>query len=196
VPDHVNYSRAVEYRIDEETMEVSQVWEYGGNTPERLYSGSRGDADWLSVRGNVLITFADISFVNGMRPSAFSEDASMTRIIEVTHDPVPEVVFDIAVFDDANRDSNYGGVTSYRARRIADFYSTSVGVSSVSPSTGALTLVWNAVPEYTYELSTSKDLVAWETVATLVATNQTMTAGLDLAETNQFIRVERAHPIQ
>ena len=31
VPDSNNYSRAVEYSINEQTMEVSQVWDYGQN---------------------------------------------------------------------------------------------------------------------------------------------------------------------
>jgi len=196
VPDRANYSRAVEYHINEETMEVSQVWEYGGNNPERIYSGSRGDADWLSVRGNVLITFADISFINGIRPSPFSVDARMTRIIEVTHDAIPEVVFDIAVFDFGNENPEYEGVTSYRARRIPDLYPTSVGVMSVSSSVRKMSVAWNAAPGYTYRISTSEDLVAWEPAATIVATNATMSAELDLVEANQFIRVERLHALQ
>jgi arylsulfate sulfotransferase len=196
VPDHENYSRAVEYHINEETMEVTQVWEYGGNLPERLYSGSRGDADWLSVRGNVLITFADISFINGVRPGRFSERASMTRIIEVTRDEIPEVVFDIALFDDENRSSDYRGVTSYRARRIPDLYPISVGAMSPASGDKGMTVVWNAVPDYTYRLFTSGDLIAWEPLETIVATNATMTAELELLGANQFIRVERAHALQ
>jgi hypothetical protein len=196
VPDYANYSRAVEYRINEETMEVAQVWEYGGHSRERLYSGSRGDADWLSVRENVLITFADISFINGAPPGRFSESASMTRIIEVTHEGIPEVVFDIALFDDENQSPDYGGITSYRARRIPDLYPISVGVMSAAATAGTMTVVWNAVPDYTYRLSSSDDLLAWDPLLTLVATNATMTAELDLASAYQFIRVERAHALQ
>jgi len=47
--DTNNYSRAVEYAINEDTMEVSQVWEYGGNVAERLYTPSVGDANWLTM---------------------------------------------------------------------------------------------------------------------------------------------------
>ncbi len=51
-----SYSRAVEYSIDEETMEVSEVWHYGESGDERFYSGFLGDVDWLPVTGNLLVT--------------------------------------------------------------------------------------------------------------------------------------------
>ena len=41
VPDDENFSRGVEYEIDEEAMEVRQVWEYGESIQDRLFS-------WLS----------------------------------------------------------------------------------------------------------------------------------------------------
>ncbi len=46
VTDSNNYSRAVEYSINEDTMEVSQVWDYGRtNVAQRLYSDHEGNAE-------------------------------------------------------------------------------------------------------------------------------------------------------
>ncbi len=174
-------------------MEVSQVWEYGRNLAERIYSGSRGDADWLDVRGNVLITFADISYIGGATPSPYSVDARMTRIIEVTHDAMPEVVFDLALFDFEDSSSEYGGFTAYRARRIADLYPTVLNVAPSSPTPGRLAVSWNAIRNYRYRLSTSQDLAAWQPVATAVATNELMSAEVELGGTNHFFRVERLY---
>lgn len=83
-------------------MEVAQVWEYGSQSADRLYTDSVGDADWLPQSRNVLITFGNIAYENGAHPSPLSANAAMARIKEVTHDPVPEVVFDLAVFDYSN----------------------------------------------------------------------------------------------
>ena len=45
VPDSSNYSRAVEYSIDEETMEVFQVWQYGSATVgDWFYTAFQGHA--------------------------------------------------------------------------------------------------------------------------------------------------------
>ncbi|HKX12633.1 MAG TPA: aryl-sulfate sulfotransferase, partial [bacterium] len=54
LPDDQNYSRAVEYRIDESAMTIEKVWEYGEE--EGLYADFVGDADYLPRTGNVLIT--------------------------------------------------------------------------------------------------------------------------------------------
>ena len=40
-----SYSRAVEYRVNEETMEVEQVWVYGPDD-EPFYGRYLGDVDW------------------------------------------------------------------------------------------------------------------------------------------------------
>ncbi len=40
-----SYTRAVEYSVNEETMEVSQVWAYGPDD-EAFFARYRGDVDW------------------------------------------------------------------------------------------------------------------------------------------------------
>jgi arylsulfate sulfotransferase len=87
LPDNENFSRAVEYRIDEENLTVEKVWEYGQFSEEILYAGFVGDADWQPNTGNVLITFGGIQAEDGIR----------ARLIEVTYEDPAEVVFDLAV---------------------------------------------------------------------------------------------------
>ena len=68
VPNTNNYSRAVEYSINEQTMEVSQVWDYGRtNVAERLYTDHEGSAVPLP-NSNVLIDFPAVSYVTAFLP--------------------------------------------------------------------------------------------------------------------------------
>ena len=172
VPDASNYSRAVEYDINEETMEVSQVWEYGGDVAEPLFTPSVGDADWLNRSGNILITYGNITYVNGAHPSAFSTNAAMVRIKEVTHDAVPEVVFDLALFDYNNTSTSYRGCFAYRSDRIPDLYSvqpTSVQDLVVKHENGATQLEFSAPPYRTYSIEASTNLLDWEEIGIPVA---------------------------
>jgi arylsulfate sulfotransferase len=77
VDDDLNYTRAVEYEIDEDAMTVRQVWEYGGTSSERIYSGSRGDADWMLETGNVLIVLSSIGYVGGVAARILDSAQSM-----------------------------------------------------------------------------------------------------------------------
>ena len=123
VPDANNYSRAVEYSINEQTMEVSQVWEYGRtNVAERLYTDHEGNAELLPQTGNVLMDFGAVSYVNGVAPSQYGPSATMARITEVTHDPVPQIVFDLAISTYANTNTSYKDCSVYRCHRIPDLY--------------------------------------------------------------------------
>jgi len=109
VADANNYSRAVEYAIDEDTMTVRQVWEYGQNASERLYIGQVGNADELPTLDHVLVNFGYVSYDNGLSPSPTAPGASMIRIQEVTRDDNPQVVFDMAVFNYTNTSPSYLG---------------------------------------------------------------------------------------
>jgi hypothetical protein len=113
-----NYSRAVEYAIDEDNMQVRQVWEYGKNIAKPLYAGHISDANWMNTTGNVLITFGGTSFTGGVRNSELGLGAVSTRIIEVTHDTPATKVFDILAFDPAK----HARIQVYRSERIPDVY--------------------------------------------------------------------------
>jgi hypothetical protein len=166
VSDATNYSRAVEYSVNEATKEVSQVWEYT-STNEQLFAWSVGDADYLKQSGNVLITFGNVTYVNGQHPSPYSTNAAMARIKEVTHEAVPEVVFDLALFDYANTNKTYAGCFVYRSDRIPDLYSIlpqAVADLRVTFKEGQPNLEFSGDGARTYPVEASTNLVDWEMI--------------------------------
>ncbi len=72
------WSRVVEYAIDTDTMQVTQVWQYDAG--KSLYAAFLGDADRLPQTGNILATFG----------------GSARRIVEVTRSEPAEVVFEVS----------------------------------------------------------------------------------------------------
>jgi len=99
LPDGDNFSRAVEYDINELTKEVEKVWEYGRFEDEIIYTNFIGDADSLPKTGNVLITFGGIRSPNS------------ARIIEVTRTTPAEKVFDLSL-----------DTFTYRSERLPSLY--------------------------------------------------------------------------
>ena len=97
LPDVDNFSRAVEYDINEVTKEVDIVWEYGQFEDETLYTFFIGDADYMPVTGNAMITFG------GIQPA---------RIIEVTRTTPAQKVFDLSLSE------NF----TYRSERLQSLY--------------------------------------------------------------------------
>ena len=155
VPDIDNFSRGVEYEIDEEAMEVRQVWEYGEHIPERIYSRARSDADWLEATGNVLMTFGVVTHVGGVSSADLGLGELHARIVEATDDPVPERVFELVLYDD----SQGGRIQVYRGERLPSLYPQQDGVVRyVKPPNGvgdtlmlnklsdSVTLQWTAPP--------------------------------------------------
>jgi hypothetical protein len=131
VPNSENYSRAVEYAIDETAMEVQQVWEYGTRPAERLYTGFQGDADWLGTTGNVLTTFSSVSFVDGVESEVLGLGTLHARIVE-TDDATPaQKVFELWVVDPAGL-----RITIYRSERIPGLYGPDIVVEPLDPVAG------------------------------------------------------------
>ena len=118
VPDHENYSRAVEYAIDEVNMEVRQVWEYGAQIDQYFFTRSQSDADWMNSTGNVLITSSATSWLGGVSSGSLGMGGWHTRITEVDHNIPANKVFEMAVF---NTTSN-SMLRTYRSERIPDLY--------------------------------------------------------------------------
>jgi hypothetical protein len=123
-----SYSRAVEYSINETTMEVSEVWSFGGPGENAIYSSFISDADWLPLTENVLVTHGGIlTAQDGRSADGVGLDVSRSaRIMEIkrintivpfqTQSFVPnETVFDLTI-DDKN---TTGGWHVYRAERIS-----------------------------------------------------------------------------
>jgi len=172
VPDASNYSRAVEYDINEETMAVSQVWDFGGTNADRLYNDRVGSADCLPKTGNVLFTSGYVLYQNGARPNPAAPNATMIRLREVTHDDNPEVVFDLACFDYTTNNPAYLGTAGYRSHRIADLYGhlpQPVGDLTVSYETSMARLEFSGDPVRTYTVEASSDLAQWTELGEAVA---------------------------
>lgn len=168
LPDQDNYSRAVEYDIDETNMTVSQVWDSydsGMGGGDELYSFIMGNADWLPQRRNVLATFAWITYVNGVCQG--SNGVTMARIIEYTHDPVPQVVWDLSLWNyDGPRPKN-GGFYVYRSHRIPDLYAhpaEPVANVILALQDQTASLKFSADPTFSYEIQASSDLQNWRTI--------------------------------
>jgi len=176
VPDADNYSRAVEYSINEQTMEVSQVWEYGRtNVAERLYADHEGNAEPLPQTGNVLIDFPAVSYVNGVAPSSFGPSATMARITEVTHESAPQIVFDLAISMYANTNMSYKDCSVYRCHRIPDLYAhpaKPVADLSVKCENGLALLEFSADDTWTYVIEASTNLVDWEELGAAIEDEQ------------------------
>lgn len=117
-----NYSRAVEYSIDEVTMGVTQVWAYGSPTTslDGDYTPFVGDADVLPNTGNVLITFGGITRTKdtGIATDSIGGSARNARIVEVTHTAIPEKVLEIYCGTLDPSDSN--DCIIYRAEHISN----------------------------------------------------------------------------
>lgn len=166
--DANNFSRAVEYRINEQTMEVSQVWEYGStNIGSWLYTGFMGNAEPEPLTGNVLVDFSAVSYVDGVPPSPLVPGAYMARLKEVTHDATPEVVFDLAVTKYDNTNTSAQSCTIYRAHRIPDLYAhpaLPVTDLAVEFANGTANLRFSGDSSRTYVIEASTSLSDWQTV--------------------------------
>lgn len=116
-----NFSRAVEYRIDEQEMKVEQVWEFAATKQDRFYSTFLCDVDWLAKTGNVLITNGgEIRDENGLRTDFAPGDQQWAEIYEVTYGSSSEKVFDVLI--DSPPDRPEIGWSVYRAERVADLF--------------------------------------------------------------------------
>jgi len=179
LPDAQNYSRAVEYSINEQTMQVTQVWDYGRtNVAERLYTNHEGNAEPEPVTGNVLIDFANVNYDNGTPPSTYGANATLVRLTEVTHQAVPQIVFDVelsmySVAGNSGSGLIYEDCSVYRAHRITDLYAhpaLPVGDLTVSWATGIPVLGFTGDDFRSYLLESSFDLVNWTTLGAAVET--------------------------
>lgn len=103
-----NYSRAVEYAVDEANGTVQQVWQYGKERGPQFFSLLISDVDKQPVTGNVLVT------------SGYIVDGT-TKIAEVTY-PGGEVVFEATIHHktlNGNKTFNWGQLDLiYRSERF------------------------------------------------------------------------------
>ena len=98
VPSTENYSRAVEFEIDETAMTVRQVWAYGGPAQAVPYSTYISGALALPETGNRFVTFGGVI----KDPDGKPADVPMRNHVavylhEVTRDGEPELLFEAVV---------------------------------------------------------------------------------------------------
>jgi arylsulfate sulfotransferase len=194
VPDASNHSRAVEFAINEQTMEVSQVWDYGRTNADRLYTDRVGNAEWLPQKENVLVTYGYTLYENGKPPRPNAPAAPMVRIKEVTHTPNPEVVFDLAFCDYANTNSGYLGYFTYRSHRVPDLYSVlpmPVQDLTVQFNQDTALLQFTGRPTGSYAVQASNDLANWEEIGTATNTGDGEFSYTDLGASPDLPRYYR-----
>ena len=97
--DEENFSRAVEFEIDEAAMRVRQIWEYGERSGELIFACYQGGAMRLPTTGNTFMTFGGICLKDGKPYGSNIDSFGRARLIEVT--PEGDVVFDLEI-DDSN----------------------------------------------------------------------------------------------
>ena len=112
---HNNYSRAVEYKIDEENMTVEQVWQYGKERGSELYCAYLGAVRILKNNSR-LICFGGITkdiFGNPIDDMKSNRMKNRINIIEVANN---KVVLEISIKD--NDITKPIGYKCYRAEKI------------------------------------------------------------------------------
>ncbi len=113
VPASQNFSRAVEYEVDEHARTVRQVWQFVAD--EQLYAPFVGSAYALPRTGNVLVTYGGLCTTDGVPSDDIAHCRGTARILEVTHQQPSAVLFDVEVHD---RDPAAIGWLVYRAYRL------------------------------------------------------------------------------
>ena len=106
-----NYSRAVEYEIDETNKTFKQVWQYGKERGVKLFSSIVSDVDFLPQTKNILMTSGFVSPKNIHRG----------KIVEVSPEDNSEVFEATVFFKSTNKGSKPGwGQTDilYRSERM------------------------------------------------------------------------------
>lgn len=99
-----DYSRAVQYRINEVDMTVEEIWSYGEERGEASYSDIVSDADFLEESNTVLIDFGRTYNAN---------DDAVSQIVEVDKE-TNEVVFEYHLTQTQRSDRRQ----IYRAERL------------------------------------------------------------------------------
>jgi arylsulfate sulfotransferase len=83
--DENNYSRAVEYSINDDKKTVRQVWQYGKERGEDMFSAIISDVDYLPKTENILVTSGHISPQNNHSGKIIEVDrATGKEVFEAT----------------------------------------------------------------------------------------------------------------
>lgn len=120
VPASKNRSRVVEYRVDEATRTVQQVFSYDGGKDDLFYCPFYCEADWLPATGNVLVTDGGhIERADGTPSNLVPSERQWARIFEVTRSTPPRKVFEVVCHSPPESGL---GWSIYRSNRFPDLY--------------------------------------------------------------------------
>ena len=115
-PKYGNFSRAVNFDIDETAGTVSTLWEFGGAEDNWFFSTFICDTDFMPKTGNILITDGGrIKDKDGNDTGSFV-GRHWARIIEVTRDTPAEKVFELHIEEPSM------GWAVYRSERLPSLY--------------------------------------------------------------------------
>jgi len=124
------YSRMVQYRINEKDKTVTQIWQFGKELGQTLYSPARGDADLL-LNGNRL-GFFDV------QPDPVKDKSNSANVIEVNAQS--EIVWEAV----ANSSQANSSLMEYRVIRKEIYTGEANNLEIGSP-------VLNFIPEEIFE---------------------------------------------
>ena len=113
------YSRAAEFRIDEESMTVTQVWKSEEMSDDRVIAVAMGDADWLPSTENVLVAYGALLHPDSIgkvtwEPASRLAFSQWTRLREYVRSDPPELVYEVVL----KADEPDMGWTLFGAERI------------------------------------------------------------------------------
>lgn len=114
-PHETNYSRAVEFAVDEARGTVRQAWSWGDGPGERLFAGFQGGALRCPVTGNTFITYGGICSIGGKPVDEPDGADTRGRMVEVT--PDRRVVLELEI-GGGSGDSRV--LSSFRATHVAE----------------------------------------------------------------------------
>ena len=113
--NNIQYSRAVEYEINEQDKTVTQVWQYGKERGQEFFSTIVSDVDYLAISNTILVTSGYIK--KGGNLSG--------KIVEVDYE-TGEEVFEATLYfksKNGNKSSSWGQTDIlYRSERLGLTY--------------------------------------------------------------------------
>ncbi len=121
--EYLPNSRAVQYRVDDVAMTVSQDWEYAETVVGPMFCSAGGSVEPLA-NGNMLVTCAYGQTFGSKLNKGVGHGESAVRLIEI--DPTTgDTLWDLHLFSDI--DENEKGWNSARALRVPSVGPTGVG---------------------------------------------------------------------
>jgi hypothetical protein len=186
-----NFSRGVEFKIDEDLMTVEEIWEYGERIPVRLFSFFISDADWLPTTGNRLMTFGGTEWIGGVHSLDLGLGLHHTRIVETAGN----TMLGLKVFELIASDPDDDRLNVYRSERIPSLYpqqdiKVPAGIGNslmVDRVAGQAELSWKPSPA-----TSAHDAADYYILYSSIAAN----SGFSVADSTAFIRIEAKKDVE